>query len=78
MSNLGLAELGPRLYLEVIASEDIDPGTRYEIDQIGLKDTLRNKKDGQVYIGAKVPERNETAINDIIIPSSDKLVSEKH
>jgi hypothetical protein len=57
INNFAMIDLGPRLYLEIIDCPSIPAGTKYEIDQIGLKNTLRTEKDGNVYVGSLDKDR---------------------
>ena len=71
--------MGPRLYLEVIDSPSITPGTKYEIDNFGLKNSSRTEKDGKVYVGSMEFNKKNKVVNDIIVPpNNDPNIEKKH
>ena len=71
--------MGPRLYLEVIDSPSIPQGTKYEIDNFGLKNSNRTEKDGKVYVGSLEFNKKNKVVNDIIVPpNNDPTIEKKH
>jgi len=74
---------GKLLRLKVLSSSTLEKGHIFTINPLGHDASSREKKDGFVYFGCKKRSREETGekgeiVNDIVIPSLDKVLAEKH
>ena len=55
------------------------PGTKYEIDLYGLKNSARTNKDGKVYVGSLEKNSRNNIVNDIVIArDKDPKVEDRH
>lgn len=67
-----------RLTLTVIDSEGLEIGSEYQIKSTGMKNSLRNQKDGIVYGGCLFRDENNAYINDIMLSEREGGVGGKH
>lgn len=70
----------PLLELKVLSSGKLK-GQVLRINAQGLEGSLRNARDGTVYLGCKKSSgksKGEEALNDFIIPSKDKETEQRH
>ena len=74
-----MINLGPRLYLEIVDSPSLTPGTKYEIDMFGLKESARTNKDGHVYVGSLEKNESNAVANDIVLSlEKDSSIEGRH
>lgn len=70
------------LRLRVISSTVLTKGTIFNISALGAEDSLRKSRDGRTYFGCKKrAEKGNKAspvVNDILLPTSDQDLSERH
>lgn len=69
----------PKLILEIIESQTLEPGKKYTINACGCENSQRKSQDGCVYIGSKKkdPVTGEYD-NDIIIPETEQGIGAVH
>ena len=67
----------PKLFLQILESTKIDPGTILTITATGLQNSKRNKSDFKTYIGSQLQDKGEV-LNDFVIPEESDGMGKQH